>query len=162
MNIQEKNWELTFQICFKTVQDNEIIWLQYRVLHRILGTQYILKKIGKAESSLCLQCNNFTETLIHLFYHCHKSQIIWNELKTWIKNAINFALNIQPRDIRYIRYFSKSNPRIFKEYFIWVASSQRKVCTHFGTDLNQILKTRTKSLNLQTYTGGCLHSRSIF
>ena len=89
-----KNWGLIFQICFKTLQDNDIIWLQYRVLHRILGTQYTLHKIGKAESSLCLQCNNFPETLRHLFYYCNKSQIIWNELKTLIQNAINFTLNI--------------------------------------------------------------------
>ena len=39
-----KNLEITFQICFKTVQDNAIIWLQYRVVHRILGTQYILQR----------------------------------------------------------------------------------------------------------------------
>ena len=25
INIQEKNWELIFQICFKTVEDNDII-----------------------------------------------------------------------------------------------------------------------------------------
>ena len=106
MNIQEKNWELIFKICLKTVQDNDIIWLQYRVLHRIRGTQYILQKIGKAESSLCLQCNDFPETLLHLFYHYNKSQIIFNEFKTWIQNAINFTLNIQPRDLM-LGYFNK-------------------------------------------------------
>ena len=46
------------------------------------------------------------ETLLHLFYHCNKSQIIWNELKSWIQNEINFTMNIQPKDIM-LGYFNK-------------------------------------------------------
>ena len=99
MNIQEKTWEVVFHICFKTVQDNNLIWLQYRILHRILGTQHLLNKMGKAACSLCLQCNIFPETIMHLFYHCKKSQTIWNELKTWIRNSTKRTLNIGPEGI---------------------------------------------------------------
>ena len=35
----KKKWEQFFTVCFKTVQGNELIWFQYRLIHWILGTQ---------------------------------------------------------------------------------------------------------------------------
>ena len=44
INIDEKDWEQTYNICFKTLQINYLIWFQYRIIHRILGTHSYLKK----------------------------------------------------------------------------------------------------------------------
>ena len=44
LNIDQKTWSKTFNICFNTITDNYIIWLQYRIIHRTLGCKYLLKK----------------------------------------------------------------------------------------------------------------------
>ena len=38
IELNKENWDAIFCICHHTVKDNEIIWFQYRVLNRILGT----------------------------------------------------------------------------------------------------------------------------
>ena len=35
-------WQQKFRICFKTIHDPYYKWFQYRILHRILGTQKII------------------------------------------------------------------------------------------------------------------------
>ena len=76
----------------KTVQENKLIWFQYRLIHRILGTQRLLCKMGIVQSELCLMCQSDTETLKHLFYDCSVSHQIWNEAVDCIKNWFQFEL----------------------------------------------------------------------
>ena len=45
INIDEDTWQKAFKI-----QDNNLIWFQYRILHRILGTQKLISKIGKTST----------------------------------------------------------------------------------------------------------------
>ena len=42
INIDEDTW----QTAFKFIQDNNLIWFQYQILHPILGTQKLLSKIA--------------------------------------------------------------------------------------------------------------------
>ena len=47
-------WQQKFRICFKTIHDPYYKWFQYRILHRILGTQKSLYKMQISDSSNCL------------------------------------------------------------------------------------------------------------
>ena len=46
---------------------------------------------------LCTFCNNHSETIQHLFWHCEKVKTFWNELSTLIKqrcrNSHNFSFS---------------------------------------------------------------------
>ena len=42
--------------------------------------------MNKTESSLCSYCKQFDETIPHLFYECHKTKSLWNELKSAFLN----------------------------------------------------------------------------
>ena len=75
IEIEKYTWEQFLTVCFKIVQENELIWFQYRLIHRILGTQRLLYKMGIVQSELCLMCQSDTETLKHLFYDCSISPI---------------------------------------------------------------------------------------
>ena len=48
INIELKEWKNIHLTCFKTILDNQIIWLQYRILHNILGTKALLYKMKKS------------------------------------------------------------------------------------------------------------------
>ena len=62
INIDEDTWQNVFKICFKLIQDNNLIWFQYQILHRIFGTQKLLSKISKHQlQSVC--CENTIQNL---------------------------------------------------------------------------------------------------
>ena len=61
INIRSKEWKNIHLTYFKMILDNQIIWLQYRILQNILGTKALLYKIKKAENNLCHFCNNMEE-----------------------------------------------------------------------------------------------------
>ena len=44
LDINER-WKQIYKVCFYSVLDNNIIWFQYRILNKILGTRDYLKKI---------------------------------------------------------------------------------------------------------------------
>ena len=70
INIELKEWKNIHQTCFKTILDNQIIWLPYRILHNILGTKALLYKMKKAENNLCRFCNNKPESITDVFVDC--------------------------------------------------------------------------------------------
>ena len=53
LTLNNSDWQKYFKICFKTYSDPFHQWFQYRILHRILGTQKLLHTVGISWSSLC-------------------------------------------------------------------------------------------------------------
>ena len=47
-----KDWSKIFKNCFNTIQDNNLIWFQYRTIFRILGTQSLRNQ--KKVLNICL------------------------------------------------------------------------------------------------------------
>ena len=88
-----------FKLCFRASFDPYHKWFQYRILHRILGTQQFLYKIGLSKSPKCLSCQSNTESLFHLFYSCPNAKHLWVQLEKLIKSATRLVLNFTPRDI---------------------------------------------------------------
>ena len=96
INIDEDIWQKAFKICFKLIQDNNLIWFQYRILHRILGTHKLLSKIGKTPTSECLLCKSHPESIIHLFSLCPYTINFWDRVKVWIQTRTGVTLNLGP------------------------------------------------------------------
>ena len=70
-DIDRTKWKNSYTACFFTIKDNTYIWLQYRIIKRILGKNYYLKK-KISNSDICRICHEHTETLVHLFFQCNK------------------------------------------------------------------------------------------
>ena len=114
--ISADTWKNTFNICFKTVQDNYLIWLQYRILNRILGTKYLQHKMNIIDSSKCNICNNSIQTTKHLFVDCPPIKQLWINIQQWIKNSLNININLTPLDI-ILGYQHRNNlPRTSKSH----------------------------------------------
>ena len=97
--LNKYSWQHVFKICFKTLNDPYLKWFQYRIIHRILGTQKLLHKMGISDSSKCLVCNSNEETLMHLFYFCPKSKQLWHQLENQIFNKAGFNVKFTPENI---------------------------------------------------------------
>ena len=81
-----------YEQIFKITKDPKLIWFQYRINHRILGTNYLLKKMNINTEDTCTFCKNAPETLMHLFWSCEVSTQFWTQLLNYIKNKCNINM----------------------------------------------------------------------
>ena len=49
--LNAKIWHIIYRMCFKTIYDNSVIWFQYKILFRILGTKDYLFKMKIVDSN---------------------------------------------------------------------------------------------------------------
>ena len=99
LTIDEMTWKDIYKTCFTSIRDNYLIWFQYRVINRILGTRELLFKMKITDSSLCNLCNSTEETLVHLFCNCRIVKTLWDNLTSWIEHKINYTLTINKNTI---------------------------------------------------------------
>lgn len=95
---QIKNNESIYDLVFKVTKDPKIHWFQFRINHRILGTNYSLKKMNLVAEDTCTFCNNAPETIVHLLWSCDLSNQFWTNLENYIKDLCN--LNFQSWNAR--------------------------------------------------------------
>ena len=89
----------SFQICFKTLKDNYLIWTQFKILNRIFGSNHLLYKMKISNTPLCRFCNNNNETILHILCHCPRVQTLWQNLLLWIQNILGFPLDLSDQTI---------------------------------------------------------------
>ena len=75
--INEGQWNLTFRVCFKILQNNSLISFQLKILYRIWGINQYLHKIGLSGSPLCSRCNTTSESILLLLAQCNESMNFW-------------------------------------------------------------------------------------
>lgn len=69
-NFTTREWRTIFQVPFSSVRDTKIQAFQFRLLHRILGTNYLLYVMNSENNPRCTFCGRYDETLLHLFWEC--------------------------------------------------------------------------------------------
>ena len=94
LEIDKTMWKNLNKACFYTIKDNMYIWLQCRIIKRILGTNSFLKKAKISNNDLCRICHEQTETLAHLFFECNKVFDLWVNIKHWIEIKTKIQLNL--------------------------------------------------------------------
>ena len=72
INITTAVWGQIYKVCFKTLKDNYLIYLQYKIINQILGTRSLLYKMSITTDKYCSFCKEHEETLSHLFYDCNQ------------------------------------------------------------------------------------------
>ena len=104
-------WKKIFTICFDLIKDNDLVWLQYRIIHKILGTRSLLFKMSKAETNLCRNCGLSEETIEHLFFHCAKVKEFLLNVNRWAEplTGIKCRFTIQEVLLGVIRVGSHSD-----------------------------------------------------
>ena len=55
-NLDSSKWSLIFNIPYSCTVDTKLRWFQFRLIHRILGTNSFLFKINKTDTNLCTFC----------------------------------------------------------------------------------------------------------
>ena len=88
-------WKKIHNMSFITTKSTKLQWFQYRIIHRILGTNEFLFKIKQKDNDKCTFCNEFTESIHHIFWSCPKVSELWEQLNYWVfdKTQIELPLN---------------------------------------------------------------------
>ena len=77
-----------FSINFKCTVEVKMRSFQYKILHRVLPTNKFLK-LCKIAEDVCYYCNNQSETLDHLFWHCPVIAKFWKDLANSLRPYID-------------------------------------------------------------------------
>ena len=153
LDIRQEDWKLIYMLPWNTLIDSESRCFQYKFLHRILATNYFLKKIGKIEDDECSFCHNSVETLEHLFYECIHTRNLWNEiieslLKKLLINSI--TLNDIFLGLLDTKYSETANTIItIAKKYIWKSRSNNKtpIFQHFETFLQNYIELEKRAFD---------------
>ena len=97
--LDHEDWKTIYKHCFKVIQDNEIIWLQYRIINRILGTKSLLFKIKNSNNNLCRFCTNSPKTISHVFIQCSILHEFWQKIKLWVHDSIGLSFSLNAKTV---------------------------------------------------------------
>ena len=70
------------------------IRLNYKIIHRILGTNKLLFFAKKKDNPFCSISNFEPESLEHQFYYCHYIKEIREKVEKWKKKRISKNVNL--------------------------------------------------------------------
>ena len=141
-------WKRIFQVCFKIIKDNDLIWMQYKVLYRILGTNDLLFKINRHDDGKCSFCKEYNETILHLFVQCKNVQNFWSELKTNMQLILGIDLAIDPYPITLGNLLTKVNAiplnTVYQNYIFFKSQNYIKfqIIRTFLTSLKNFILNR--------------------
>lgn len=79
------DWKKTFGLPFRVTNDTGLKWFQYRINHRILGTNYLLSKMNLKDNDRCSFCQNHRETIKHLFWECDNVVQFWEDFRSLLQ-----------------------------------------------------------------------------
>ena len=74
------DWRAVYKLAFRCTRITSLIVFQFKLLHRRIATNYFLFKIGLHENDHCNFCHTETESLIHLFWFCRKTNTFFRFL----------------------------------------------------------------------------------
>ena len=67
---------------------------QFKILHRILTTNYSLYKMSLVPSPVCSFCDNNDQSLRHLLVHCSFVSVFWDQILNWNFICRNYFDNL--------------------------------------------------------------------
>ena len=90
-------WAKINSMTFSFTKSSKLQWFQYRIIHRVLGTNELLHKMNMRQNPDCVFCKEESESIEHLFWTCPKISEVWDELNLWIyrETEIELPLNLE-------------------------------------------------------------------
>jgi len=89
------DWKSAYCLAAKYTKITKLINFQYRLLHRILPTNFFLTKIEITQHPNWSFVHNHHENLIHLFWDCEKIAAFWENVTEKLKQCSLISTNYQ-------------------------------------------------------------------
>ena len=86
---------------FKATREIKLTMFQYKIIHRILPTNSLLRKMKKVASPSCPFCPSECQTLWHLFINCMHASSFWNRFQEWYSISSNTKLLLSELEVMF-------------------------------------------------------------
>ena len=110
-------WKKILTFPFSLVKDTNLRWFQFRIIHRFLGTNSLLCKMGIKTDNKCSFCNREKETIKHLFWDCEYVQDFWETVILLL--AENCGLETVTFNICDILFGNPKSDDILNKIILW-------------------------------------------
>ena len=124
------SWDHFYKMQSKIKFFNDIKWLQYRILHHSLKTNYVVSKFINDVNPDCTFCKANPETISHLFFFCPLVVNFWEVIKNTFSN-FDVEINITASKIFFSDLKHSADSRnnmliLFAKMFIWKQKFEKK------------------------------------
>ena len=99
IDMENDDWQKINALIFLSTKNTKLQWLQYRIVHRTLATNKLLKDMKIKDDSNCSFCHNHTETLAHLFFYCPYVYRMWLDIQNWLNTFTEIPISLSVKDI---------------------------------------------------------------
>ena len=83
------DWKKIYVIpCIVTIDTKQRAF-QYKILNNILYLNKMLFLFGITKNSMCSFCKTQEETIMHSFYDCVHTQLLWKKLQTYLSSHLS-------------------------------------------------------------------------
>ena len=106
VNLTDDEFNEIYKRPFKSTKSTKLQWFQFRINHRILGTNVLLAKMGVRQNDLCTFCLHEPETICHIFWECNKIQLFWHNLRDYIFRETNKDIDINKKSALFGQQFN--------------------------------------------------------
>ena len=86
-------WKSCFLKIHK-IDDIKLKWLQMRIVHRVIATNVVLKKMGIINCEQCTFCDE-KDSIEHFLWQCYFTRRFWRLLENLISTSCETACNIK-------------------------------------------------------------------
>ena len=143
-SLNTRLWPVIYIICNKIIQDDTIIWFQYKILYNILSTRSYLYKLKHLDSDLCGLCRESVETILHLFTECPKANALWENVRQWLFSKIHIQIEIR-NTLKIFGYLIQDQNFCPLNFILLIARKYIFWCSQKKTDPEpDLLKTEIK------------------
>ena len=98
-DVQDDEWKCIYLLAKEITVDNKLIEMQLKIIHRIIGTNKLLYKIGKIASPVCSRCEMQIETIEHIFFECNVVRNFWLKLTDLWNECMDNNISFTCKDI---------------------------------------------------------------
>ena len=125
------SWDHFYKMQSKIKFFNDIKWLQYRILHHSLKTNYVVSKFINDMNPDCTFCKANPETISHLFFFCPLVLNFWEVIKNTFSN-FDVEINITASKILFgdLKHSADSRNNmiiLFGKMFIWKQKYEKSI-----------------------------------
>jgi len=122
----EITWRKIFILPYKCTIEVNCRMFQFKLLHRVIFTNKILKKMGKVPSELCNFCKLYNDCLFHRFWECSTTMAFWRNFSLWFFDNFNTEITLDAMSVFF--GYSLNTENLLLEHLIILAKKYINSC----------------------------------
>lgn len=97
MELSLEEWQEACRLAHTTSINTRLKMIQFKWLMRTYVTPVELNQYNSNIPDVCPKCTDYRGTLVHCMWHCTKTALFWEEIKTIIENILSKQLVMEPK-----------------------------------------------------------------